>query len=161
MKYREFGFWLSGLLAVFATPAVAASPTPAEVQSAKASLREAADGAFLAGWSDYGSDAARDGVTASEVRSASQWAVIGYSFGICRDLVSDPLMADWLTAFDRISFGYGAASQKLREVYRQKGNDLISEGAENADYGAKGSASRDKLCRSDLAAIREILREWR
>lgn len=151
---------LLGASAAFASPPhgrQADAPSAAEVNRAVATLRDDADGAFVGAWQELRDNEYAKTLSASEVRSAELWVLLGNSIGVCRNHVNDSTMADWLTSFDGLAIG--ANDPALRERYRSRGLQAVDDGEKFAQARLSDPVARRKICRTEVAAVMQILKQ--
>jgi hypothetical protein len=143
-------------MASIAPAASAEEPSSEEVDAAVRSMRETADETFASSWRKYGDQAARDGVSPTQIRQWSLWMMMGYSLGVCHQTVPGTLMADWLAAIDTLGFRsklIGTPSYRFVE----EGNRIVEHGRSNAPEDPPGTAAYDDFCKPDVAAVQRIL----
>jgi len=157
MRWIALGFMAALTASPIAAAKAPAGPTRAEIAEARSSLQAAADEVFVNMWPQFADDMSRDNVSSAALRSAGKWMILGYSLGLCRSLVSERLMADWMTAYDLIRFGYGPRADEAQVRFRSYGLGQVAKGQADKSYGADGSASQRRLCRAEIAAVDELL----
>lgn len=132
--------------------AAASVPTPADVRSAKASIIEAADKAFVKTWNSEAASAEDAPITPSSARAWTKWMMIGTVLGSCRESVPANLQASWLTKIDSIVVGGPVAARMQAEGMKafENGADL---------YGELSVSEKSKVCAADVEAARQLLNE--
>lgn len=131
----------------------------AKVSRAKKSLYASADAAFVKTMSEKGAEIMQAGITPSQVRDVSKWAGLGFSLGVCA--ATDTQLADWFAAFDKLSISQSFSGSEVVKTFYEVGSNALSEGRADDTLAGLTSAEKAGFCRVEMAAVNEIIKEFR
>ena len=137
----------------------AGTPTyAAKVAEAKMGMIADADEVFMDTFSEPD---VPGGMTASQARSFSRWVTVGSYMGACKQFMTAPMKADWLTKLDQLYTGLDEGGDAgMRAALRQRGLKMFDRGDEGV-FGELKDTQRKQLCSINLEASRQLLSELR
>lgn len=143
------------------SPAIAATDAnfTSKVSRTKKSLYASADAAFVKTMSESGAEIMQAGMTSSQVRDVSKWGVLGFSLGVCS--ATNTQLANWFAAFDKLSISQSFSGSELVKTFYDIGSRALSEGKADSTFSRLTSAEKARFCRVEMAAVNEIISEFR
>lgn len=141
-------------------PAIAAPDGSfiAKVNRTKQEINASADAAFVKSMSEKGTEIMRAGIFPAQVRDASKWGFLGFSLGVCS--ATNSQLANWLAAFDKLSISKSFAGSEVVKTFYDIGIRTLSEGRASETLSSLTSAEKAELCRVEMAAVSEFIREF-
>lgn len=122
-------------------------------------MEQTADKAFVEFWSKNQDQAAEAGFSASTTRRLHHWLMPAYGLGACREYLNPGEHADWITALDHVVVAIDPAGQSILSVMREQGDRVFRQGASDKTIQQMPEARRRLFCATELAAIRQFLKE--